>query len=93
VYPEEVERVLLEHAGVAESAVIGRAGADREESVIAFVVPNGNPALGELIAHCRARLTPHKVPRDIHFVAQLPRNTAGKVDKAALARNLDQAAS
>jgi long-chain acyl-CoA synthetase len=41
-----------------------------------------------LIAHCRTRLSAHKLPRQIQFLSQLPRNTAGKVDKLALANCL-----
>jgi acyl-coenzyme A synthetase/AMP-(fatty) acid ligase len=88
IYPAEVEGTLAEHPGVLEAAVLGHRGADNEEVVIAFVVPRGTLPVGELIAHCRMRLTPHKVPRHIHFVGQLPKNTAGKIDKIALAKRL-----
>jgi acyl-coenzyme A synthetase/AMP-(fatty) acid ligase len=84
VYPAEVEAVLAEHAGVAEAAVLGRTGIGGDEDVIAFVVARGNLQVGELLAHCRVRLTPHKVPRQIRIVGSFPRNTAGKVDKASL---------
>jgi acyl-coenzyme A synthetase/AMP-(fatty) acid ligase len=88
IYPAEVEMTLVEHAGVVEAAVIGHPGADNEESVIAFVVPRGNLSAGELLAHCRIRLTPHKVPSQIHFLDRLPKNTAGKIDKISLAKVL-----
>jgi len=52
------------------------------------VVLRGTVPVGELLAHCRMRLTPHKVPRHIHFVGQLPKNTGGKIDKIALAKSL-----
>jgi len=64
-------------------------GADDEEAVIAFDVRRGALPAGDLIAHCRVRLTPHKVPRQIHFLDQLPKNTAGKIDKVALTERLD----
>jgi long-chain acyl-CoA synthetase len=88
IYPAEVEGALVAHPGVLEAAVLGRLGADNEEMVIAFVVPRGTLLLGELLAHCRMRLTPHKVPRQIYFLGQLPKNTAGKIDKIALAKSL-----
>jgi len=88
IYPAEVEGALVEHPGVIEAAVLGHRGADNEEAVIAFVVARGKLPTGELLAHCRMRLTPHKVPRQIHLLEQLPRNTAGKVDKVALAKYL-----
>jgi acyl-coenzyme A synthetase/AMP-(fatty) acid ligase len=89
IYPAEVEGALTEHPGVIEAAVLGHRDAGNEEAVIAFVVRRGTLAAGELLAHCRVRLTPNKVPRQIHFVDQLPKNTAGKIDKAALAKRLD----
>ena len=88
VHPAEVESVLCEHPGVLEAAVLGYggdAGAGREDEVVAFVQPVGALTVGELILHCRIRLTPHKVPRKILIVPDLPRNTAGKIDKLALA--------
>jgi acyl-coenzyme A synthetase/AMP-(fatty) acid ligase len=90
IYPAEVEGALVEHPDVIEAAVVGHRGPDNEEVVIAFVVPRGAPLAGELLAHCRARLTPNKVPGQIHFLEQLPRNTGGKIDKIALAKNLDR---
>jgi acyl-coenzyme A synthetase/AMP-(fatty) acid ligase len=86
VFPAEVEQVLLDHPDIIEAAVIGRPGAGGEEDVVAFVVSRREPWTGELLAHCRTRLTPHKVPRQIHFLPRLPKGTAGKVDKRALAR-------
>jgi acyl-coenzyme A synthetase/AMP-(fatty) acid ligase len=89
-YPAEIEAVLAEHPAVAESAVLGQPGPDADEIVIAFVVPRVDVATGTLLAHCRARLTPHKVPRQINIVAELPKNTAGKIDKIKLAATLQK---
>lgn len=85
IYPAEIERTLLEHPKVADAAVLGNRTVDNEESVIAFVAPREGLSAGELLAHCRIRLTPHKVPKQIYFLGQLPKNTAGKIDKIALA--------
>lgn len=90
VFPGEVEAVLVEHPGVLDAAVLGQAGADGEEAVVAFVVPRGEVAAGDLLAHCRIRLAPHKVPRRFHIVDGLPKNTAGKIDKTVLAARLPQ---
>ena len=92
IYPAEVERVLLEHKSVGEASVVGAIGGDNEESIIAFVVSKSALSTGELLAHCRGRLTPHKVPQTIRFVDHLPTNTAGKVDKRALAKLLKDGA-
>jgi len=93
VYPAEVEAVLSEHAAVAEVAVVGVAGADNEEMVVAFVKRRAAVTAGALLAHCRSRLSPHKAPRRFYFVDQFPRNTAGKIDKLALAASVQRPAS
>jgi len=87
IYPAEIEALLTEHPSVIEAAVIGQRGPDNEEAVIAFVVARGGDS-GELLAYCRSRLTAHKVPRQIHFLDLLPKNTGGKIDKVALGRRL-----
>ena len=87
VYPAEVEQVLTRHHAVAEAAVIGVPDGRLGEVGKAYVVlrpsapaPDG-PAL---IAFCRERLANYKVPRKIEFLADLPRNPAGKPLKRVL---------
>jgi o-succinylbenzoate---CoA ligase len=79
VYPAEVEAVLLAHPGVAEAGVIGVPDAQWGRTVAAFVVLAQPCSPAELIAFCRARLAPYKVPRTIEFREALPRNAAGKL--------------
>jgi acyl-coenzyme A synthetase/AMP-(fatty) acid ligase len=88
IFPAEIEAVLAEHGAVAESAAFGHPGPDMDDIVVAFVVPRAAVSPGTLLAHCRARLTPHKVPRQIFIVGELPKNTAGKIDKRALAASM-----
>lgn len=88
IYPADIEAVLLNHPAVKEAAVFGQRGADHEDVVLAFVVACAPVSAGDLMAHCRTHLTPHKVPRRIMLAAELPRNTAGKIDKIALAATL-----
>jgi long-chain acyl-CoA synthetase len=85
IFPAEIEAVLLEHPGAAEAAVVGRRGASGEDAVIALVVARAAIDPAELLAHCRARLTAYKIPQEIRVVDSLPKNTAGKVNRAALA--------
>jgi malonyl-CoA/methylmalonyl-CoA synthetase len=81
----EIENALLEHPGVAEAAVLGMPDDDLGERVVAVVVPAGvAPAERELIDHVATLLAPHKRPREVRFVAALPRNDMGKVLKARL---------
>lgn len=89
IYPAEVERALAEHPDVAEATVLGRTGSDNEETIVAFVVGTRVLSAGDLLAHCRMRLTPHKIPQTIYFLNSLPLNTAGKIDKAALIRQME----
>jgi len=90
VYPGEVERVLDEHPGVAESAVIGVPDPRTGEAVHAVVVRTGEDA-GEgrvteqqLREHAARSLARFKVPAAVHFVPELPHSLAGKVSRARL---------
>jgi len=82
VYPKEIELVLDELEGVTESAVVGVPHPDFGEGVVAVVIGSGDEAA--LIAECRRQLAPYKSPKRIVFVAELPRNAMGKVQKNLL---------
>ncbi len=81
VYPREVEEVLLAYPGVRECAVVGLPHPYWGEAVTAFVaLQQGAAATAEdLVAACRATLSRYKAPKEIRFVAALPRNSLGKV--------------
>jgi acyl-coenzyme A synthetase/AMP-(fatty) acid ligase len=66
--------------------VVGTADDDLGERIVAFVVPRENARLdaASMIEHVARTLAPHKRPRDVQFVAELPRNAMGKVMKSAL---------
>ncbi|MFD7705769.1 acyl-CoA synthetase [Streptomyces sp. NPDC059786] len=83
----EIENALLEHPAVREAAVTGEPDADLGERIVAWVVPEGEerPGLGaELADHVAGRLAPHKRPRTVRFLGELPRNDMGKIMKRAL---------
>lgn len=86
VYPAEVERAIDALPGVVESAVVGVPDADLGEAVTAVVVLEPGAVLGEdgVREGVRSALAPYKVPRHVRFVAELPRNAMGKVEKARL---------
>ena len=86
VYPKEIESVIDDMPGVAESAVIGVPHPDFGEAVVAVVVPRAGTQLdAEAMQQAlRDKIANFKVPKRIHVVEQLPRNTMGKVQKNVL---------
>jgi acyl-coenzyme A synthetase/AMP-(fatty) acid ligase len=92
--PFEVESALLEHAAVAESAVVGKPDPDRGQIVKAFVVlraghEGGEALTRELQEHCKRVTAPYKYPREIEFVDSLPKTRSGKIRRAEL-RKLEE---
>jgi fatty-acyl-CoA synthase len=81
VYAAEVERVLLSHPDVADAAVVGRPDPQWQEVPVAYVVlrPGASADAKMLGAHVAAELARFKVPREMVFVDDLPRNAMGKV--------------
>ncbi len=86
VYPKEIEEKIDALPGVAESAVIGLPDPDFGEAVTAVVVTRPGHTLTEpeLIAALKSEIAAFKVPKRVHFVAALPRNAMGKVQKKVL---------
>jgi acetyl-CoA synthetase/medium-chain acyl-CoA synthetase len=89
VGPFEVESALLEHPAVVESAVVGSPDADRGNIVKAFVVLRpghdaGDALVKELQEHCKRVTAPYKYPREIEFVAELPKTRSGKIRRVEL---------
>ena len=92
VYPKEVEDILNDLPGVAESAVIGVPHPDFGEAVVAVVVPSDAarpPEESAVIAATRQQLAAYKRPKRVLSIEALPRNTMGKVQKSEL-RKLHQ---
>jgi acyl-CoA synthetase (AMP-forming)/AMP-acid ligase II len=87
VFPREVEDLLADHEGVSEAAAIGVVDAEFGQRLRAFVVreDGADPSEDELKDHVKANLARYKVPREIVFVEELPRNATGKVLKRELA--------
>ncbi len=86
VYPKEIESVIDDMPGVAESAVIGVPHPDFGEAVVAVVVPKPQATLDTEAMQqvLKSRIANFKVPKRIHVIEQLPRNTMGKVQKNVL---------
>ncbi len=86
VYPREIENALFEHEAIIDAAVIGIPDAKFGEAILAFVVtkPGTSLSVDDVIAHSRDRIAGYKVPRQVEFIAELPRNASGKVLKKDL---------
>lgn len=86
VYPKEIESEIDTLPGVMESAVIGLPHADFGEAVIAIVVMHKGEKLSEesVIQALKIRIANFKVPKQVYFIDELPRNTMGKVQKNIL---------
>jgi acyl-CoA synthetase (AMP-forming)/AMP-acid ligase II len=86
VYPIEVEDVIAIHESVYETAVIGVEDADFGARLLAFVVPNEGAELdeAEIKKHVKTHLANFKVPREVFFLEELPRNATGKILKRHL---------
>jgi acyl-CoA synthetase (AMP-forming)/AMP-acid ligase II len=87
VFPREVEDLLADHDAVDEVAVIGVEDEQFGQRLKAFVVVTRGAKVGpdELKDHVKANLARYKVPREIEFLDELPRNATGKVLKRELA--------
>ncbi len=86
VYPAEVEALLDEIEGVAESAVIGVPHPDFGEGVVAVVAPKNGAKLDKagIISALSDKLAKFKQPKQVHVLEALPRNTMGKIQKNVL---------
>jgi fatty-acyl-CoA synthase len=89
VFPEEVEDCLTRHEAVHEVAAIGVDDEDYGKRLKAFVVLEDGKDVSEddLTAHVKANLARYKVPREIVFIDELPRNATGKLLKRELHEN------
>ena len=89
IYPQEIENLLVTHPKVADAAVIGAPDPDMGEKVVAVVQPldmaQAGPELAdELLAYLAPQLSRIKMPRQIDFMEQLPREATGKLYKRHL---------
>jgi fatty-acyl-CoA synthase len=95
VFPREVEDLLSHHEAVEEAAVVGVDDPKFGQRLKAFVVLTGEGAASEdeLKSYVKANLASYKVPREIVFLDELPRNATGKVLKRELAADGERATS
>jgi len=88
----EVEQCLTEHTGVSQAAVLGLPHEYWGELLVAAVLlkPDETPSESDLVAHCKARLSPFKVPKRVFLVDQMPYSSSGKIQKHVLRGQLEE---
>jgi bile acid-coenzyme A ligase len=87
VFPAEVEAALSEHSDIVDVVVIGLPDPEWGHRVHAIVQPvdaRHPPTDDDLRAYCKARLASYKVPKAFEIMEQLPRTSAGKVNRSRL---------
>jgi len=86
VYPRMVEEVLYQHEAVREAAVVGEPHRTHGEIPIAYIALNEGTTVtdADIRAYCRENMGVHQTPRKIIFLAELPKNAAGKIMKREL---------
>ena len=87
IFPQEVEQVYAAMPGIEAVAVVGQADATWGQRPVAFIVGQAQPAQ-KLIDYGYAHLAHYKVPKEYHFVAALPKNASGKVQRFKLRQQL-----
>jgi fatty-acyl-CoA synthase len=90
VFPGEVEELLVTHPAIEEAAVVGVEDVEWGQRLAAFVVVRGGRQLSEdeVKEFVKANLARYKVPREVEFIDELPRNPTGKVLKRELRARL-----
>jgi fatty-acyl-CoA synthase len=91
VYPGEVEELLSKHPKIADAAVVGVDDPDFGQRLKAFVVTSNGAELSEdeVKGYVKEHLARYKVPREVEFIDELPRNATGKVLKRELVSDED----
>jgi long-chain acyl-CoA synthetase len=86
IYPVEIEEALYTHAAVDECAVVGVPDELYGEQVKAYVVVKSGQSVSvdALRQHCIGRLADYKVPKEVEFIAELPKGPTGKILKRVL---------
>ncbi len=85
IAPREIDEVLLTHPAVVEAIAFGVPDEKYGEEVAAAVVLRDTATPEELIAHCRERLAPFKVPKTVFVTTEIPRTATGKIQRRAVA--------
>ncbi len=90
ISPQEIEEVLSRHPAVSECFVVGVPDDQLGERIAAVVSLKHGMELGQsdLLHHCKTSLAPHKIPRQVTFLPEIPKSSSGKVQRESLLRHL-----
>jgi long-chain acyl-CoA synthetase len=92
IAPAEIEEVVVRYPQVKDCAVVGVKHATLGEVPCLFVVAKENELdVPALMDHCRAHLSPYKIPEATHLVGEIPRTGSGKIMRFKLVEALDRA--
>jgi long-chain acyl-CoA synthetase len=85
VYPREIDEVLFAHPDVLEAVTVGLPDPYRGETIGVCVALKSDSSIdaAALLDHCQQNLTAYKVPTIIHFMPEIPKTAAGKIDRRA----------
>jgi long-chain acyl-CoA synthetase len=94
IYPREIDEVLYEHPKIQDACAVGLPDPYRGETVKAYIVLKDGQTMTEeeVVAYCREKLTPYKVPKSIEFMDDLPKSAIGKIMRREL-RDMELARS
>jgi len=86
IYPAELETQILKHPKIHQVSVVGIPDAIAGEKVVAFIIPEDGIELTQLEVrdHCQSNMAAYKIPADIIYVDDFPKNASGKVLKREL---------
>jgi long-chain acyl-CoA synthetase len=92
IYPREIEEVIMKFPGVKECAVVGKKDENHGEIPVAFIEPEEDVEINEkeLRRFLKQKLANYKLPKNIYFVENLPKNATGKVLKRILRENMEE---
>lgn len=84
IYPAEIENVLMSHPFVKEAGVCGKNDDTWGQVPVAFIVKKGHVSKEEIEEYCLRKMAKYKVPKEVYFVEQLPRNASNKLVRRKL---------
>ncbi len=90
IYPAEIEGVLNSHPAITESGVIGKKDDKWGEIPIAFIVSSRSITKEEISEYCLEKLAKYKIPKEIYFISEIPRNASKKILRRQLRTHIEE---